>query len=684
MRAEQTEKEWILHTEGKEAFSARVFCQEECPEAVSRQITATQKDGTVILYAKAWMEEQKPLFGPQKYWDLKKGFTYQVQLAGVTQMLAVYQHKDWWIRPEFPDRTARIPDRTQMLLCKTGTGYVVVMAMCGSHCRTDIKGTPEGLEIRMASNCYGEKKLEDYSLILADDPDPYRCCEKAVWAGLAVTGRSENLRRNKKYPEMFDGLGWCSWDAFYHEVTADGIYEKLKEMKEKQIPVRWVLIDDGWLDADYDRQVLKGLDADKKKFPEGLGGCVRRIKQEFGIEAVGVWHAVMGYWNGVEEGSDAFEKLQNGIGQRKDQRLIPEAEEGKAFQFYHIWHEYLKNQCGIDFVKVDGQSAVQLFYEGEKSYGEASRAIQCGLQASAALHFGNSIINCMGMSSEDVWNRFGSAIARSSDDFVPDVPHGFREHAVQNSYNSLLQGPFFWGDWDMFWSDHEENRQNSILRAVSGGPVYTSDKVGRTNPDYLMPLIRKNGEIIRCREIGMPTADCLFENPVQNSGILKIFNRYEDLFVLAAFHVAEDGGARTCRIRVEDIPEAVGKEWDLYRYKEQRILSLEEDVAVEIEENDAEIFLLLPKQKNYVLGILEKYVGAACVESAESFDREMVIRIGESGTLGVVLEGEAKEIFCNGSPAQAEAARLADGRRFYRISCMGKENESCTVQIIQE
>ena len=41
----------------------------------------------------------------------------------------------------------------------------------------------------------------------------------------------------------------------------------------------------------------------------------------------------------------------------------------------------------------------------------------------------------------------------------------------------------------MFYTDHRENRCNSMLRAVSGGPVYISDKVGETDPAWVWPLI---------------------------------------------------------------------------------------------------------------------------------------------------------------------------------------------------
>ena len=72
------------------------------------------------------------------------------------------------------------------------------------------------------------------------------------------------------------------------------------------------VIDDGWLDADYKKQVLKGLDADADKFPGRTGGVVFwEIKQDYDVKQVGVWHAVMGYWNGLEKDSSAGRKLRD-------------------------------------------------------------------------------------------------------------------------------------------------------------------------------------------------------------------------------------------------------------------------------------------------------------------------------------------------------------------------------------
>ena len=70
-------------------------------------------------------------------------------------------------------------------------------------------------------------------------------------------------------------------------------------------------------------------------------------------------------------------------------------------------------------------------------------------------------------------------------------PMASREHAIQNGYNSLLQGQFFWETGICSGVITRKNWQNSILRAVSGGPVYTSDKVGRTDGKFIMPLLKK-------------------------------------------------------------------------------------------------------------------------------------------------------------------------------------------------
>ena len=68
---------------------------------------------------------------------------------------------------------------------------------------------------------------------------------------------------------MFRYLGWCSRDAFYTDVNEEGIRNKSRELTEKNIPVRWMIVDDGWFRA-KDR-CLYDFAPDSTKFPQGLG-----------------------------------------------------------------------------------------------------------------------------------------------------------------------------------------------------------------------------------------------------------------------------------------------------------------------------------------------------------------------------------------------------------------------------
>lgn len=619
-------------------------------EGTAGEIKETISKSTVLITAMAEKETSEPCFGPQAYFDAKEGFSYRLEIPEADRYLAIYQHKDWWVRPAFFTEITCMPDRTQLLLFRIEDTYFAVLSVCGEECRTDMCGTDKGITVRVSSNAGNRNRINEISLVIAAEKNPYLSCEKAVKTALGSLGKSSMYREARHYPELFESFGWCTWDAFYHCVSHDRIMEKMKEFEEKQLPVKWVLIDDGWLDADYDKKVLRSLSSENERFPKGLKGCVKELKEKWNICSVGVWHAVMGYWNGLEERSSAAEKLKYGVGVLPDGRLLPKPQEGKAFGFFDTWHEYLKNGCGIDFVKVDGQSSISLAYRGMESFGKASREIQKGLNASVALHFNNCIINCMGMASEDMWNRPSSAVSRSSDDFVPEVPHGFREHAIQNSYNSLLQGQFFWGDWDMFFSEHEENWQNSVLRAVSGGPVYVSDRTGETNPDYIWPLISKAGRVFRCEEVGMPTTDCLFENPEDTLHPLKIFNRFGENYVVGAFHICRDEENCRGKLNISDIPALSGQDWLVYDYKAQTVSRLgTEGITFELLAGGAALFLFVPnRNRGRLIGILEKYISCGCCQILNEDENRMTAMISESGTLGISVDKSPTRVLVNG------------------------------------
>lgn len=605
-----------------------------------------------------WAErkENTPLNGRQDYLDPEQGITYSLSFQHIDEALAIYQHKNWWVRPAFPQELRDIPDRTQLLMLGHSDVYIVILAVCGPVYRSDISGTDEGITVRVSSNQFGRKTASGISLVIAWGGDPYRCIRNAAMRASEELGRPEILRRNKYFPECFKKLGWCSWDAFYQKVNAQGLRRKAEELCEKHIPESWMLIDDGWLDIDDERQMLKGLDADPVKFPGGLGKCVQGIKKDYGIQHVGVWHSLMGYWNGVQEGSTANQYFGASVQKLPEGRVIPADEKGRAFSFYDTWHSFLKNQCGIDFVKVDGQSAASLFLRHRSSFGEASAAYQKGLAASACMNFDGNIINCMGMAPEDIWNRTSASLIRTSDDFVPDDPHGFPEHALQNGFNSLWTGPFYFGDWDMFFSAHPDAVRHSILRAVSGGPVYTSDKVGETDPETIMPLILSDGTVIACDDVGVPTRDCLFVDPVLGGKVLKLFNHIGDTYVVAAFHVSDTKESEEGVIQISDIPSLLGGEWILFDRQKMEVspLSGKNGLTFHLDQGEAKIFLIIPAAKIVPIGIREKYLATGCLEEVIRSTNRLWVILKEGGTF--LFYGDFTDVCINGEHRMPEIA----------------------------
>ncbi|MBS6859724.1 MAG: hypothetical protein KH202_02170 [Clostridiales bacterium] len=632
-------------------------------EEFTASLSFEEGENALTAYADASWKTQGALFGGLRTFPRRGGVC--LTLPGDAGFLsdrcvAIYQHKAWWLRPAFFAGASGTPDKTQLLLSRRGDVYEVLTAVAGERCRCDFSGGPEGLRAELSIGADGCDAYGDLFFSFAWGADPYACCAASVRLPLERMGRTRCLRENKQLPEMFEYFGWCSWDAFYHKVNEAGLLEKMEELREKQVPVRWALIDDGWSDAEYGEgmQRLRGFDAAPDKFPEGLGAAVRTLKSRYGLQWVGVWQAIMGYWNGLVPNSPAERETAAWLTQMADGRRVPDAEPGKAFAFWDRWHSLLE-RWGVDFVKVDEQSAISIFHTGRHSFGEACRSIHAALEGSGGIHFDNRVIHCMGTAPEDLWNRTGAAsVSRSSDDFVPHTEHGFREHAIQNGYNSLLHGQFYWGDWDMFWSDHAEANQNSILRAVSGGPVYTSDAVGKTDPAKILPLILSDGRVLRCEGTGVPTADCLFEDPVNTRAPLKLWNSGKGFTAVAAFHISRDETAASGSLGADDVPALAGKTLWCWDWQERCACLLRPGERMEftLEPGGARLYLLLPAEEETVfLGLVEKYLAPAAIRRVERRDGAVCVQLAEPGIFGFLSSREPSGVTADGKPASWKA-----------------------------
>ena len=52
-------------------------------------------------------------------------------------------------------------------------------------------------------------------------------------------------RAQKQVPKSLDVFGWCTWDAFYWQVSAKGVMDGLQSLHDGGVPPKLLVIDDG-------------------------------------------------------------------------------------------------------------------------------------------------------------------------------------------------------------------------------------------------------------------------------------------------------------------------------------------------------------------------------------------------------------------------------------------------------
>lgn len=515
----------------------------------------------------------------------------------------------WWMTPYFPKTLKEIPGRTQNLLIKSGKLYTVYLPLPTKEVVTEFSGYDKGVILGCSAYQEGGSRIEGRFLAIRTGADPDACMEEIYRDAMPERFL---LREERIYPERLRYFGFCSWDAFYSDVSAAGLEEKLREFREKKIPVHWLLIDDGWMQT-KDRK-LCSIQEDCRKFPEGLKGFVRKAKEEYGVEKVGVWHSLQGYWHGIEPDSELYSAQKENLVRTAAGYYVPAWEEGKAFAFFNAWHDYLKRQ-GIDFIKVDNQGGSSEYARNNVPRATAAAAVLRGLEASALVNFGGDILHCMGMGQAEYLERYVTGVSRSSDDFYPQRLEGFRSHAMQNAYNSYFHGPVYWCDWDMWWTKHKTAVQSAVLRAISGGPVYVSDKVGETDPERLQPLMEADGRLLMCDAPGRPACSQLMG--IGEGEPLLIRNICQGHPVVAAFDL--DDCNSTAQVAI-DCAEFLtdDREYIVYAALKRSYFSINRNSRRIIDTSlvdGAEILIFYPVENGSIrMGDPEKYLPVACRE----------------------------------------------------------------------
>ena len=541
------------------------------------------------------------------------------------KVLAFHHFDDLWMTFNFAKPGDALGNRTQNLVYQTEDKHVGITLLTGDifSCQIDAN------KMYLTSGFGGYKEFHGAFLSAAISDIPMNALADAYKYARELGAIVVPLREERVYPKTFDGFGWCTWDAFYADVTADKIFAKLDEFKSKNINIKWMIIDDGWCLTD--NGVMVDMIADPKKFPDGLKACVDRIKNEYGIEYVGVWHSLSGYWGGVKIGSKLAKDYEDALMIYGSGHLAPRDNPDEGFRFWDDFHGYLED-CGIDFVKVDNQSSSNSFLSCNMSAPDATRRIYESMERSINKHFNGVVINCMGMDMENVLARPYSAVNRNSIDFYPNKEKGFRFHAQQNIYNAVWHANIMYCDFDMWWTPEgcSNPQQSGVLRAISGGPVYISDKVGQTDSDAIYPISGNDGRVYKLDNNALPTLDIFYVNSRTDNVLLKTYNNYGDNLALALFNICDDTLNESFALDIIPIIDG-NKEYIAYEYFTKKFTRVSKNTVINtsLDVDGVLSYSLYPIEADengeyIILGDCDRYIGIATKDKKKVYVKELI------------------------------------------------------------
>ncbi len=593
---------------------------------------------------------------------------------------ANYRYSLFWCKPFFGSDYTKVPENTQTLLIKRDDGtYEVIVPVAGDKYKCTLYGNENGLCAKIYS-WYGKlSECNTIAYVRGTGTNPYELLHRAYAFAVKMLGDKIKMREERHYPEIFEYLGWCTCDAFYVKVSEDKILDKCREFKDKNIPVRWTIIDDVYADIkefdgkDWETRDemmklihtgrLYSFNASPVRFPNGLKHCIDEIKK-FDMQ-VGVWYPATAYWKGVNPDGEVMKQYPDNFIQNSGY-YFPGAKKEQMRNIYEGFNKVI-SEAGAHFIKVDNQSCIEWWYKNVAPAGEIASNMHEEIEKSAYKYFDGRIINCMCMSNENMWNRPCTAIARCSNDFQPENRPWFANHITQCAYNCLTQGQLNYCDWDMWWTDDGQAIKNSVLRAISGGPIYISDTSGRSRREVIMPLCLSDGKILRTDIPATPTIDCIFTDATEADTPLKVWSKTNDTYYFAAFNLNKDNKSVKGSICISDadIPEEMKAEkYFVTEHFTGKTYIAEKDHSIEFVLKDNDEFLLfafIPVKDGFAAsGLDSKFISSRTVKKATAES----ITLAESGSFKFYSEKIPTKVVVNGEPAKFVCCGNA-----YRVLC---------------
>jgi raffinose synthase len=590
-----------------------------------------------------------------------------------------HRYEPYWMKACAGERLVEVPPETQSFVAKLADGtYFLVVPLVGDLVRFSLRGRPDGtLALAGETGDAFTPSSGGLALYVAAGADPFELVRKGAESVSKRLGTGK-LRREKPLPHAFDEFGWCTWDAFYQEVSEANVVRGLESLRAAGVPPRFLILDDGWQKTELrptGEKRLTGFEANDK-FPGGLRPLIERAKREFGLRTVLVWHTMVGYWGGVD--GDALPGY--GVVEQTRQfgdgilfhmptfnhewwgNLVGFVPAEHAARFFDDYHSALAAE-GVDGVKVDSQAVLEALATGQGGRVPVTRAYRSALETSVRKHFEGRLINCMSNAQETFYGSPDSTLLRTSIDFFPSLPASHGAHLYANAQVGLWFGEFMQPDWDMFQSGHAWGAYHAAARAISGGPVYVSDKPEAHDADVLARLVCSDGKVLRCDAPGRPTLDVLFLDPTREDVLLKIWNRVGRAGVVGLFNArvgrdGEPGPVLSGETGPSDVPGLAGDAFACFRHTTQTLerFARSDRKRVSLGERGYELFSFVPIERDFAaVGLGNMLNGHGAVRKVKWTDERTVsVTLADGGVFVAYSAKRPAGVEASGAPVGFE------------------------------
>lgn len=604
--------------------------------------------------------------------------------AELRRFAGCYRYKACWMRPTIGARVAEIPLDTQFLLLQQRSDrYVMLVPLVVGDVRCTLYGDAQHeLWLLAETGAPAARFSSVQGLYLLAGADPQQMMQTAA-GEIARQTPTLRLSKDKHAPAFVDYYGWCSWNAFYQHITHDKLAKAFANFKKNDQQLGFVIIDAGWQSTRG--KVMTAFGADPNKFPQGLAGVVRTAKEDFGVRHVLAWHTLWGYWQGVAgdgplaryateaafvtperflADSVSFEDVEKAATVGKS--FLP-AWDGQTllipgpsfFPFYNDFYACLRRQ-GVDGAKIDAMSWVEACGGGRGGRAAIMRDLVCSAQAAAHLHFDGALLNCSSCSNDFLFHALQSTVTRASMDFRPKQPETHGLHIWTNAHTGFWMGPFVLPDWDMFQAGHDAGAFHAAARAMSGGPVYSTDELGTEKFEIIRKLAFRDGRIPRCQGYARVCTDSFFVDPSKTAELVKIFNTNRFGGVIGAFNCCY-GESQNQPIRgaagpadVHGLPDG---SYAVYRHNsgELDVMPFDGRVATSLRPLEFELFTVAPVRAGFApLGLINMYNSGGAIVAAERVGDEARIELIDGGDFGAYAERAPRAVTVNGAPRAFE------------------------------